>query len=114
VAGLAEALSSGEILFKPVNFSSEPLLQNLLALARIEGRYRSAFMIEWNMVTRNIFGFAGLWNILPEDALPARMAPQRIAKVQAGERVLERRCGLVRRTNRPAVSAVLNEGQFEF
>jgi hypothetical protein len=43
------------------------------------------------MVTRNIFGPAGLWNILHEDALVARMTPQWIAEIQAGERVLERR-----------------------
>ena len=62
-------------------------LEDLLALSGIQSGDRSTFMIKRNMVTRNIFGLAGLWNILHEDALTARMTPQWIAEIQARERL---------------------------
>src|ERR1019366_5124053 len=94
-----EASSSGEFLFEPVDFAAEPLFDCLLTLAWIQVGDRSTFLIERNVVTRNVFGLAGLWNVLHEDALIARMTPKWITEIQAGERILERRCGFVWRTN---------------
>jgi hypothetical protein len=94
-----EVSSSREFSFEPVDFAAEPLLEDLLAIAWIQAGDCSALMIERDMVTRNIFSFAGLWNVLNEEALAAWMTPQWIAEIQAGERVPEWRCGFVWRTN---------------
>jgi len=65
-------------------------------------------------VARDIFVLAGLGNVLHEDTFTTGMRTRRVAEIQAGKRVLERGCGFLWRTNRATVSAVLDEGQFEF
>jgi hypothetical protein len=71
-----------ELAFKPIDFVSEPLFEDLFALAGIHRGDRSVLAIEWNVVARDIFTPARLGNILHENALTTRMGTQWISKVQ--------------------------------
>jgi hypothetical protein len=90
---------SRELSFKPADFAAKPLLEDLQALTFIQSSDGSALLIEWDVVARNIFASIRLRDVLHENTFTARMTTQRISEIQAGERVLEGRCGLVWRTN---------------
>jgi len=100
--------------FKPVDFLEKPQLEGPFCLVGIQSAQSSALPIKRNMVTGDIFASARLRDILHENAFSARMSAGRITEIQAGQRVLEGRCGLMWRTNGAAITAVLDEGQFEF
>jgi hypothetical protein len=88
-----------EVSFKPVDFVTKQLLDDLFAFTDLQSSDGSALLIERNMVARDIFTPAGLGHVPPENAFTARMRTCRISKVQAGERVLERRGGFLRSAN---------------
>ena len=93
---------------------AKPLLEGLVGLGGSQRGDSAFLLIERNMMTGNVLTFAGLGDVLHETAFSTGMSACRIAKIQAGQRVLERRRCFMRRTNRTAVSAVRDEGQFEF
>jgi len=62
-----------EFFFKPVDFLAKPPFENLFALGGIQCSDSSALLIERNMVTRDIFAFTRLGNVLHENAFRARM-----------------------------------------
>jgi len=78
---LPTPLCSSKLSFKLTDFVTKPLLEDLLALARIQSGDCSAFLIQWNMVARDVFAFTGLGNILHKNAFTARMSTQRIAEI---------------------------------
>jgi hypothetical protein len=53
---------------------AKPPLENLFGLGGIQGGDSSALLIERNMVTRDIFAFARLGDVLHENAFSARMS----------------------------------------
>src|ERR1039457_5860592 len=95
-----QSVLNREFSFKPVDFVAKPPLEDLFGLGGIQSGDRSARRIERNMVTRDIFALARLGDVLHENAFGARMSTRRIAEIQAGQRVLERRCGFTWRRNR--------------
>jgi hypothetical protein len=64
---------NSELSFKPVDFVPKPPLEDFLGLGGIQSGDGSALPIERNMVTRDIFGFARLGDVLHENAFSARM-----------------------------------------
>jgi hypothetical protein len=79
-----QSVLNGEFSFKPVDFVSKPPLEDLFALGGIQGGDRPALRIQRDMVTRQIFGFARLWNVLHENTFRALMGTGWIAEIQAG------------------------------
>ena len=73
-ARLQPVLNS-EFSFKPVDFVAKPPLEDLFGLRGIQSGDSSALLIERNMVTRDIFVFARLGDVLHENAFSARMTP---------------------------------------
>src|ERR1035441_2444955 len=80
----SQSALTSEFSLKPGDFVSKPPLEDLFALGGIQGGDRSVLRIQRNMVTRYIFGFAGLGNVLHESAFSARITAKRIAEIQAG------------------------------
>ena len=96
-----------EFSFKPADFVAKPPLEDVFGLGGIQSVDSPALPIERNMVARDIFVLAGLGNVLHEHAFTTGMRTRRIAEIQAGQRILEGRCGLVWRTNRATGAANL-------
>lgn len=56
------------------DFVAKPPLEGLFALGGIQSGDGSAFLIERDMVTRDVFAFVGLRDVLRENAFSARMS----------------------------------------
>ena len=64
---------TSEFSFKPADFAAKPPLEDLFGLAALQSSDSSALRIKRNMVTRDIFVFASVWDVLHENALGAGM-----------------------------------------
>jgi hypothetical protein len=71
-AQLQPALTS-DVGFKPADLDAKPPLEDLFGLGTLQSGDSSVLLIERNMVTRDIFVFARLGDVLHENAFSARM-----------------------------------------
>ena len=65
---------NSEFSFKPGDFVAKPPPEDLFGLGGIQSGDSSALLIERNMVTRDIFAFVRLGEVLHENAFSARMS----------------------------------------
>ena len=61
--------------FQPGDFEAKPLLEEIFGPGCIQSGDGPALLIERYMVTRDIFAFVGLRDVLHENAFSARMSP---------------------------------------
>ena len=60
--------------FKPGDFVAKPALEDFFGPGGIQSGDSSTLLIERDMVTRDIFAFVGLRDVLHENAFSARMS----------------------------------------
>jgi len=65
---------NSEFSFEPVDFVAKPPLEDFFGLGGIQSGDSSALLIERNMVTRDIFAFVRLGDVLHENTFSARMS----------------------------------------